>query len=441
MVLPRKPKPPKPDKPTGPSGPTAPTGTTAATGPTGPAPAYVIGSYGNASIDQWDQAFISASEVVFRLRGVRVDPHVLKAIMDVETGGNGNYPPDRCRPSDGTDSVPACGPMQIKHAYHRYRCPECNFQTVPGQIELAAHIIGMTMKERATDEYGALRAVYFPTDDVNGTTQKAYVDRIRSLIRTMERDAGREEPEPRDVVDAILNGAATDDSYGFKHPTDLPYYAYFEGHGGNANQHTGIDATTRLGQPLFSPIAGTVVCGGTGNGAGAWGQGCAAIGDTLGRGAGRVEILAEDGRRSLILGHVSRSLVRPGDKILAGQQVAEAGGMNGPHVHIEAREWDGRQYWIRDPRALFGRGKPVVSPTPYNWNAPDRNEFVVTADIDGIVARQRADPTAPKLYDVKKGATFNAIAMIPGNDSATWWLATDSARVPIAGTRYEVKVG
>jgi hypothetical protein len=308
-MRPKNPKEPKPDKPKPPPPVVIPN------------PGYVIGSYGNESIDQWDIAFIEASAAVEQKRNVRINPRFLKAMMDIETGGNGNYPASKCRPSDGTDNVPACGPMQIKQKYHQHKCAECDFRTVPGQIELAAHILAHSIQIHGGDEYGALLRVYFPTDDVNGTTQNAYVTRIRKLIAAMEADANgitpnpAPEPEPRDVVDAILNGAATDDSYGFKHPTDLPFYEYFEGHGGNANQHTGIDATTKLGQPLYSPIAGTVVCGGTGNDSGAWGQGCAAFGDTMGRGAGRVEILAEDGKRSLILGHCSRSLVRPGDTV------------------------------------------------------------------------------------------------------------------------------
>src|SRR4051794_38278681 len=90
-------------------------------------PALTLGSYGNASIDQWDSAFIAASESVVRKKGIRVDPRFMKAIMDVESGGNGDYPASRCRPSDGTDNVPACGPMQIKQQYHQQRCPECDF--------------------------------------------------------------------------------------------------------------------------------------------------------------------------------------------------------------------------------------------------------------------------------------------------------------------------
>lgn len=159
-----------------------------------PTPVATLGSYGNASIDRWDSAFIAASEAVMRKKGIRVDPRFMKAVMDVEAGGDGTYPAGTCRPSDGTDTVPACGPMQIKYAYHKQRCPECDFSIVPGQIELATHIIGDTMKQRGNDEYDALVTTYFPQGDVNGTTQKQYVDRVRSLVAIM----GGVTPEPVD---------------------------------------------------------------------------------------------------------------------------------------------------------------------------------------------------------------------------------------------------
>lgn len=171
-------------------------------------PTTTLGSFGNASIDQWDGAFIAASEAVLRKKGVRVNPHFMKAIMDVESGSNGDYPASRCRPSDGFDAVPACGPMQIKQQYHQQRCPECDFATVPGQIELATHIIGDTMRSRGKDEYDALVTTYFPGGDVNGTTQAGYVNHVRSLMATMTggttpADPWRSYPYPP-MVDVLV---------------------------------------------------------------------------------------------------------------------------------------------------------------------------------------------------------------------------------------------
>jgi hypothetical protein len=94
--------------------------------------------------------------------------------------------------------------MQIKQEFHQWRCPECDFKTVPGQIELATHIIGDTMKAQGVDEYGAITSVYFPSTDVqNGTTQAQYVAKVRSLVATMSgtTPAPKPEPVPRDIID------------------------------------------------------------------------------------------------------------------------------------------------------------------------------------------------------------------------------------------------
>jgi murein DD-endopeptidase MepM/ murein hydrolase activator NlpD len=240
-----------------------------------------------------------------------------------------------------------------------------------------------------------------------------------------------------DIVAIIVGNQPTDDSFGFKAPTDLPYYGYFEGHGGHANQHTGIDATTSIGQPLFTPIAGTVVCAGSDNGPGAWQTGCAGFADTVGHGAGRVEILAEDGRRSLILGHCSRTVVQVGQSVNTGDQVAEAGGMNGPHVHVETRVWDGSDYTIVDPRSAFadllGPGYAPRVPIP---QPSDQEPFVlVTATADGVPVLQRADPTSPAVRaPLQQGETFEAQYLVYGVDRRWYWVSTLGSRIPVAGT-------
>jgi hypothetical protein len=136
-------------------------------------------------------------------KGVAVNPRVMKAMMAVESGNDGNYPPDRCR-SDGS-----CGPMQVKFPIHSWRCPDCNTKTVPGQIELATHIIADTMKANGVDEYGAITSVYFPTDDVqNGTTQSQYVAKVRSLVATMSGMTPAPSPPPPVDVDPIASLSA-----------------------------------------------------------------------------------------------------------------------------------------------------------------------------------------------------------------------------------------
>ena len=72
----------------------------------------------------------------------------------------------------------------------------------------------------------------------------------------------------------------------------------------------------------------------------------------MGQGAGRVEVLMDDGTTSYIFGHMSTSAFQPGDRIEAGQMIGTNGGYNAPHVHLEARDWSGGDYEIIDPMEI-----------------------------------------------------------------------------------------
>lgn len=159
-------------------------------------PSPTLGSYGNPSIDQHDAHFLAASRAVERKKGIQVNPRFLKALMGLESGENGNYPVSRCRESDGYPGPRSCGPMQIKWPYHRQRCPECDQRTVAGHIEMAAHIIGDTMRTSGVDEYGAYTRAYLTADDINGTTQQEAVQGLKRRVRQMDADAGPTGPEP-----------------------------------------------------------------------------------------------------------------------------------------------------------------------------------------------------------------------------------------------------
>lgn len=136
-------------------------------GPTGTG--GTMGSYGNQSVDQWDQAFIAAGNKY------GVDPTLLKAMMEIESGGNGNLPLNQCR-SDGS-----CGPMQVKPGIWG------NVGSVPEQIEQAAKILGDGVSSgQYPNAEAALFGIYFPTDDVmNGTTQGGYAERVHQLQAQM----------------------------------------------------------------------------------------------------------------------------------------------------------------------------------------------------------------------------------------------------------------
>jgi hypothetical protein len=190
----------------------------------------------------------------------------------------------------------------------------------------------------------------------------AVKDGISAVIGTTTPD-GKPGPQmSTDSIDGLVQSVVPTGQfkgYGFRAPAAKPLYDYFAGHGGSANEHTGIDISASLGDPVRSPVAGTVVCGGTGNGSGVNGSGCAEFQDVMGNGAGRVEVLMDDGTTSYIFGHMSTSALQPGDRVEVGQQLGAVGGYDGAHIHLEKRTWNGGTYTIVDPVGASAPAPPA----------------------------------------------------------------------------------
>lgn len=227
-------------------------------------------------------------------------------------------------------------------------------------------------------------------------------------------------------------------------------YEYQEAYGLDDVHHYAYDVSANAGDgaPLYAPFNGTVVCAGTGVGSGAWGTGCgfnARLNNYGGlparAGSGRLELLHEDGRASLIIGHVLGSRVNPGDRVQAGDHIGYQGGMNASHVHLEGRYANGSR--IGDPRVLFplDGATPGAIPDDYpdSIDIPQPAEFDVSVEVtvtrDGVPVLQRADLNAEQtMPPLKKGDTFNAVYQALGNDLNIYWITTNRNRVPVEGT-------
>jgi murein DD-endopeptidase MepM/ murein hydrolase activator NlpD len=86
------------------------------------------------------------------------------------------------------------------------------------------------------------------------------------------------------------------------------------------SSHQGLDIAAPIGTPIRVPLAGTVISSGPASGFGLW-----------------VRVKHADGTIT-VYGHINRSLVRVGQKVAAGQEIAEVGNRGqstGPHLHIE----------------------------------------------------------------------------------------------------------
>ena len=84
--------------------------------------------------------------------------------------------------------------------------------------------------------------------------------------------------------------------------------------------HEGLDIAAPIGTPIRAPLAGTVVESGPASGFGLW-----------------VRLRHDDGTVT-VYGHINRSLVREGQRVAAGEEIAEVGNRGhstGPHLHIE----------------------------------------------------------------------------------------------------------
>lgn len=401
-----------------------------------------LGSYGNPTIDQWDSAFIAAGNKY------GVDPTLLKAMMDIETGGDGNYSATQCRGSDGYDNVPACGPMQIKWEYHASKCPECDPNTVEGQIMMAAAILDDGVKNQGYATHrDALFGIYFPGDDVNGTTQGSYGARVdelqaqmgpytpggpatptttpaggplttpghqqtgRAIDPTLAQQENLNTPPPPGadqtapigptgagglrgpvvsnnvavttpfdgmglaatpdsdeswMLTAFPNGSSISTEYKQQVTWEVPQlgscpYCYQNGHGADGTTHAGMDITGNYDDPVATPVAGTVVCSGYGQGNGGSDFRCDyAIGQTFedNNGAGQItlDVGTDAAGNQLLINtiHMGGSSVQPGQQLQPGDQIGTMGSMGGMvHTHIEGLAMCNGNYIYLDPTLVY----------------------------------------------------------------------------------------
>ena len=83
--------------------------------------------------------------------------------------------------------------------------------------------------------------------------------------------------------------------------------------------HEGMDIAAPIGTPIHVPLAGVVISSGPASGFGLW-----------------VRVQHNDGTIT-VYGHINRSFVQVGQRVAAGQVIAETGNRGqstGPHLHI-----------------------------------------------------------------------------------------------------------
>lgn len=209
--------------------------------------------------------------------------------------------------------------------------------------------------------FGGEAALQGDWKDENGLSSNYYYTQAKNMWQQFDALGGGSTggSYDRDWSANFGAGAKVYDWGDFGVDSDNGYYGYSTAYGLNGRQHTGLDITGVWNATYTSPVSGTVTCGGTGNGAGADGGGCAAYAPMDGRGgAGRIEVQLDNGA-VLIFGHSQGSFVRPGQRINVGDALGTIGWANSDHVHLEARVRDPSTpsgWRIVDPRTVLGGG-------------------------------------------------------------------------------------
>jgi murein DD-endopeptidase MepM/ murein hydrolase activator NlpD len=396
---------------------------------------------------------ISRFEPSFTNAGLEfgVDPALMAAMAIIESDANQTWPgtDDVITRDDGFGDGLSVGILQVKPRIWQPLVPDADAFSADGNIRLGTAIMAHAIGQHGSWQE-ALRRVYFPSDDPNGTTQRAYIQTVRSLMAEIANNVHPvPPPEPAvvttaaDPIRVIVGGDYPPITYGWLADEGLNYYSYGVGHGTQrSTQHPGVDVAVPDETPLFTPAAGVVRCVGEA-GEVTWGQGCGFFADVDGGGIGNITILLDSGHK-LTLGHCSSATVQPGQRVSAGERVGRSGSMNGPHVHVEVSVNRNGSYWLVDPipalREAIG-ANPVSTepnfaeripiPQPQEWDV-----FVtVRATRTGVPVLQFANATAPHVRKpLSAGEDFEGVMVVLGNDRSWYWVSRNGGRVPVDGT-------
>ena len=308
---------------------------------------YFSGQSGNVSIPttgDWSGVSQWSSDINAAAAKYGIPAGVIAAVMKVESNGDPN--------SAGAPGV--WGPMQVNSNAWGYGAwsedPHAN-------IDKGAEILRYYYDAAGGDWNRALQLYHGIGFDGN-TTESQYADAVMQQWNAIGGSTSTSwAGQGSDSLTSMFGPGSAVQGWGeFGVESDLGYYTYGTQYGMNGTQHTGIDIPVPYGTAYRAPMGGVVTCAGTGVGSGTDGAGCSAFADTIGGGAGRVEVQLDNGV-VLIFGHSSASALTPGQRFTAGQVIGWSGGENSDHVHLEARVRDTSTpsgWKIVDPRSVLG---------------------------------------------------------------------------------------
>ena len=183
---------------------------------------------------------------------------------------------------------------------------------------------------------GPVEALQVPTPDASQTSWLA-----RSVLAATSQlptaAAGQQKPMVNPVVYVTSPWFGQVRYIGINYGCNkLPYYPPDSRCPGHQGFHHGVDIAMPTGTPITSAVAGRAVLGG--------------LGTAYGSRAFRIRTA----NRDIVLGHVSRVLVRSGQRVKPGDVVAYSGALGAPdgaHLHFEVRPVGGAYTQAKNPMA------------------------------------------------------------------------------------------
>ncbi len=129
-----------------------------------------------------------------------VDPAVMAGIVVIESGGEQERGGAVVERRDGYGGGPSVGLTQVKPELWQGLVPDADARTPEGNLRLGTAVMAAAIRRHGSWEE-ALRRVWFPGADANGTTQDGYVRALGGLIAEFKAAAepmsdGRSTPVP-----------------------------------------------------------------------------------------------------------------------------------------------------------------------------------------------------------------------------------------------------
>lgn len=315
-------------------------------------------------------------------------------------------------------------------------------------------------------------------DSVNGTTGNQYKRAVDGLIAEIRAAQPVTTPTPTparkpiteaQVLNLISNSApGVYVSFGYAEANTVSIYHYGKGHmsaraQGN-NIHPGIDIWMPDETPVNAVFAGEVICVGN-RGEHVFGQGCGYFSDDDG-GIGKISVLTERSvvvkgkarRMMMVYGHMSSSIVTPGQMVEDGQRIGRSGrGGQFPHIHLDVSVGEDHEgelnnpaiwnnpgrYHLLDPlpaiiSAYGGDPLPITYaeripvPQPSAWE----DGPIVTITRAGVKIQQRASKDAAEVESpFNTGEQFKGVMLVYSEAEDDWyWVSRRGSRISIKGT-------